>query len=36
VAEDLVYGSGLIMFVGLPVMLMAGMPALGYAQGESL
>lgn len=36
VAEDLVYGSGLIMFVGLPVMLMAGVPALGYAQGESL
>lgn len=36
VAEDLVYGSGLIMFVGLPVMLMAGVPALGYARGESV
>ncbi|MEW5784251.1 MAG: hypothetical protein AB1767_04095 [Bacillota bacterium] len=36
VAEDLVYGSGLIMFVGLPVMVLAGVPAMGVVKGESL
>ncbi len=36
VAEDLVYGNGLILFVGLQVMLMASVPALGYARGETL
>lgn len=36
VAEDLVYAGGLALFFGIPILLLANMPALAYASGQSV
>ncbi len=33
VAEDLVYAGGLALFTGIPILLLANIPAFGYADG---
>lgn len=36
VAEDLVYAGGLAMVTGLPILLIANMPAIGYVAGRTI
>lgn len=36
VAEDLVYAGGLALFTGIPILLLANIPAFGYAEGMAV
>jgi len=36
VAEDLVYAGGLALFTGIPILLLANIPAVAYAAGRSV
>jgi len=36
VAEDLVYAGGVALFTAIPILLLANMPAIGYAAGRTV
>ncbi len=36
VAEDLVYAGGVALFTGIPILLLANMPAIGYVAGRTV